>query len=1001
MPQRTQASIEYDSLTKLPSMIYFRQYAGAYVRYGHKFGQEVYLIYFNLENFSAFNERYGFNEGDKLLNLMAVAIQTAFPGYLVSRFSDDHFLLVCVSNHLEEAILQIHDQLHSFGRNANVGLKAGIYVIDDDSLDIGLACDRAKTACDSIAHRYDHIYRWFDDALSWRIERSKYIESHIDRALESGWIKVYYQPIIRAISGEVCEFEALARWDDPHYGMLSPAVFIDVLEQSRLIHKLDAFVIRHVCSEWRKLRSYKKWRIPVSVNLSRLDFELCDAFEMIEAARQEFDVPRQILHLEVTESALNENLELLSANVERFRSAGYQVWLDDFGSGYSSLNTLKDYQFDVVKIDMAFLREFETNPRSRVIIASVVNMAKQLGMHTLIEGVETPEQFDFIRGIGCEFAQGYLIGKPVPSNNNVERLLSGELFVEQSSLHGYYDRLGGINSLSADPFDFPWDGEPGQNMFADILPLAVLEREASEIRFAVVNDAFVKMVRDVGMGTMTQMAARISEGEDGQGRLMRETIRAAVASGDVESVDVLENGRHCVFKVRFIASHDNVDALLVSFMNLSHLSDLEEERRLQIAMRYLYAVYDEVNIISLPQRTVTTIYRGSTTIPLVDSNTPFEEAIDAFCGRRVHPEDRERFIRFMDLSTVIDRANASDGCTIAEAFRALMPTGLYEWITAVIVPIRIDGEDTVLVCVRRANRDVVATMTNSEQIPKSLLWDTLVELVPAGIFWKDADRRFVGVNKNFLDFYDFDSVNDVLGKNDEEMGWHVDTDPFKNNELRVLEGDSVINAHGTCLARGGVREILASKIPLWRNGEVVGMLGYFTDQTKPSESTRKLIFDGFDRMAETDQLTGILNLKGLASSAVTYQESYEDNGLDFAGIILDIDGMSALNSVHGRSFGNQVLKAVARTLTKASGVSGSVARIGGDKFAALKQVTSEDEVAQATEQLIQAVRGIHEVAGVKIRLHCFVGAALFSEREDLSSMLDLAEQRMRKDERHT
>ncbi len=995
MPLRSRSYIEYDELTDLPTMMYFRRYAITYVRNAHKYGRKAYLVYFNLENFSTFNERYGFEEGDRLLRLMALAIEEQFPGFLLSRFSGDHFLLVCESYDLETGITEARKQVHAFGRNANVELKAGIYTIEDEDMDIGLACDRAKIACDSIAHHYDCIYRWFDDALNWRVERGKYIESHIDRAMKEGWIKVYYQPIVRSISGEVCEFEALVRWEDPQYGLLSPAVFIDVLESAHLIHKLDAYVIRQVCSEWSRLRGDGKWRIPTSVNLSRLDFELCDVFEMVEGAVREFGVPRQILHIEVTESALNQNTELLASNVERFRKAGYQVWLDDFGSGYSSLNTLKDFVFDVVKIDMAFLRDFDSKPKSRVIIASVVNMAKQLGMQTLIEGVETPAQYEFVREVGCELVQGYLIGKPVPSVINVQRILAGELVVEPAELRGYCDRLGSVNNLSATPFDFYWDNPNEGPVLSDMLPLATVEVDAGKVRFLRANSAFERVLLDVGLGDLAHVAKMVSDEQSGQAGLVLNAAQASRISDRTESVDLLQNGRHCVFRVRHISSYGSVDAYLVSLMNLSHNADLDDERRVKIAMRYLYAVYDEVYMADLSTGTIGAIYRGNPVYPAVPAGTTTSEAVDRFREVFVHPNDRERYRNFMNMTTVSERVGASERSYLTDAFRALGQNGLYTWLTQVLIPIVYDGANTVLICIRKSNEQVVATITGEDEIPKSLLWDTLLELVPAGVFWKDADRRFVGVNKNFLDFYSFTSVNDVLGKNDEEMGWHVAADPFKNNEFRVLAGESVLNAHGTCISQGEVRHLSASKIPLRRNGEVVGILGYFVDTTGDKVTTPSPIHNGFSRVAEIDELIGIPNLRGFTSSAVSYQESYEVNGLDFVCVVADINGMQDLNDVYGRSFGNLVLKTVGRSLSTAFGVGGVVARIGGDKFAALRQIDQATTVSDTMALVSNAVANVREVAGVRLNLRCYMGYALYSERESMGDILILADERMK------
>lgn len=997
MPPRLQNFAEYDELTDLPTMMYFRRYAGAYVKKSHRVGHKAYLVFFNLENFSTFNERYGFEAGDQLLRLTAVTIQGAFPGFLLSRFAEDHFFLVCESHDLGGSIRDVRACVHAYGRHANVELKAGVYQLEEDEFDIGLACDRAKMACESIAHRYDRTFRWFDDALNWYMERSHYVESHIDKAVENGWIKVYYQPIVRTVTGKVCEFEALARWDDPRYGMLSPEIFVEVLEKAHLIHKLDTYVIHKACEMWRELNGSGNTVIPVSVNLSRLDFELCDTFRVVEDATQAFGIPRQMLHVEVTESALNENPDQLIETVARFRSAGYQVWLDDFGSGYSSLNTLKDYVFDVVKIDMAFLREFNTKPKSRIIIASIVNMAKQLGMQTLIEGVELPEQFEFVKEIGCEFVQGYLIGRPATIEQNLLRIRSGELVMGETSLYGYYDRLGAINTLSATPFDFPWEMDPSEDRtLTEMIPLAIVERRMGEIRLLTANQRFEREMRGIGIKSSSEIAMYLNDARRSQARTINRTIDAAISSAATETVDIMENGMHAVMRVRHVVSHGNVDALLVSVTNLSHFTNVNDESRLRIAMQYLYSVYDEVNIVDVPSGVVSTIYRGNTAFPWTEHDELFTHAVRRFVDTFVHPSDRERCVRYLDITDIEERVESSGRSYLAEAFRILKEDGTYAWFTSVLVPILVDGQNTVLVCLRGANEEVLSSMQVEDEIPKSLLWDTLLDLVPAGVFWKDADRRFLGVNKNFLDFYSFESTNDVLGKNDEDMGWHVDADPFKENELRVItEGEPVLNARGTCIAQGEVRDILASKIPLRRNGEVVGLLGYFTDHTDGNVGARRLMFDGFNRMAETDPLTGIPNLRGLSSSAMSYKDAYERGGSDFACMVIDICDMNSLNDVYGRSFGNRILKVVALRLTHLSGVRGVVARIGGDKFAALHQVETAEEGMHEMRRLCDELEGIQEIDGMRVHLRCLCGMALFSEGSDFGEVLSLADERMK------
>lgn len=998
MPQSVVSHLEYDELCDLPTLMYFRQYAGRYVRAGRRRGHAVYLLYFNLENFSMFNERYGFDEGDRLIRLTSIAIQAAFPGFLVSRISEAHFLLVCESLDVEAAIMDVRDQLHAYGRHANVELKAGILRVTDDGMSVSKACDCARIACENIAHRHDRTFRWYDEALAWRMERKHYIENHIDRAIEKGWIEIYYQPIVRSISGRVCEFEALARWNDPRYGFLSPAVFVEVLEETRLIHKLDACMVRLACAEWRRTRDEDSVRIPVSINLSRFDFELCDVFQMVDSIAAEYEVPRQMLHLEVTESALNERSNLLGHEIERFRNAGYQVWIDDFGSGYSSLNTLKDYVFDVVKIDMVFLREFDSKPKSRAIIASVVNMAKQLGMQTLIEGVETAEQFEFVRSIGCEFVQGYLIGRPSTRSMNVKRILAGELVMENPTLHGYYDKIGGVNSLSATPFDFPWEEPVDERPFAEMLPLATIEFENGSIRVMSANETFSAVIDELHLESISSLAKTINQQELPQTRAIRALIEAAIASDSLESVDLLVNGMHCVLRVRHISSYRDVDALLVSLMNLSRFSDTAEDKLHQIAVRNLYATYDEVNIVDLSDGTVSTLYRGNSWFPTVSTNVLAVEATREFARKCVHPDDRARYEAFMDMGDIMKRVESSKRTSVAEAFRVLCPLGTYGWITVVLVPMEIDDSQAVLQCIRPVNAEVCSTMAGDQTLSKSLLWDSLINLIPVGVFWKDRDRRFMGVNRTFLEYYELNSTNEVLGKNDEEMGWHVDANPYKNDELRVIEdGESIRDAPGTCISRGEVRNILANKIPLRRNGEIVGLLGYFVDTGGTAVEHRVHASDVFEDNIGTDNLTGISNEHGFMLSAAAYHKAYEVTGQPFVVVTADIRDTGGLKQVYGHEFGNRILQTVARRLVKLYDVSGSVARIAGDRFAALRQVSTDAEARDEAERLRDAVELVHDVDGITVHLRCVVGWALNTEAASFHEVFLLAEQRLSKE----
>ncbi len=409
---------ETDSLTGLFNMSLFYQKVQMLLMAPENRRMNIAFIHFDIANFKLYNERYGFRLGDELLCSVARTLHDIFSDGTVARFSEDHFV-VCIASRDRESITTRVETVYKTILQAEESskrarLKIGIYFLEDTCSEVGLACDHARLACNSIKNRHDINYRIYDESLREKLRKQQYVLDHIDSAIENEEIKVYYQPVIRVKTGEICGYEALVRWIDDTVGFLSPADFIETLEQFHLIHKLDSFVVQKVCEDYQKLIEKGEPAVPVSINLSRLDFELCDIYEVVEGTRKKYDVPIHMLDLEITESALNENSDFLKAECEHFRDTGYSIWIDDFGSGYSSLNVLTEYTFDVLKLDLIFLRSYDKNPKTGPLLEYIIKGALGMNIQPLVEGVETKEHFEFLKKIGCERAQGYYFNKPQP-----------------------------------------------------------------------------------------------------------------------------------------------------------------------------------------------------------------------------------------------------------------------------------------------------------------------------------------------------------------------------------------------------------------------------------------------------------------------------------------------------------------------------------------------------------------------------------------------------------
>ena len=408
----------FDELTGIPNAHTFNNAVSILFKGIDEFSVSYAVLYMDIENYKSYNDKYGFVAGDNLLRDVAEGLLEIFSTELVARYSDDHFVALCETEVVESRVASANELLHRLRGDVRLHLKTGVFQPEmKEGIDVSQALDKARLACNEIKRHPGVRMNVYDKSLEQQFNRRQHIINSVKTAVAEGWIKVYYQPVVRCSDGsaELCGYEALARWDDPEYGFMPPFAFIETLEEFREIDKLDRCVIEQVCRDLRAALDAGEQPVPVSLNFSRLDFALYDVTVFLQEMSQKYAVPSDLLDIEITESALTVQVSELRRNMAILHDSHYSLWLDDFGSGYSSLNVLKDFRFDVLKIDMAFLRGFEDNKKSQPILQSIVALAKELNMVTLCEGVETREQFEFLTSIGCDRAQGYLFGKPSPT----------------------------------------------------------------------------------------------------------------------------------------------------------------------------------------------------------------------------------------------------------------------------------------------------------------------------------------------------------------------------------------------------------------------------------------------------------------------------------------------------------------------------------------------------------------------------------------------------------
>ena len=428
-----------DDLTGIPNMRKFDEAAKTYAAKSIEEGKNPIYLVFDIQHFQTYNDRFSYNGGDELLIELGGILIDVFGKEPVARESGDTFtVLTCANNYVERAA-RVRDRIRSsHPTETYLDVKVGAYRTKDIGRDPRHAIDRARHALRKLHNNEDEFILEYDETMSKEYSLKQYVLNHVEEAVHKGYIKVYYQPVLWSDDATLAGCEALARWIDPDKGFMSPGVFIPTLEEGRQIHKLDLCIYETVCKRIRECLDKGLPVLPTSLNFSRLDFELMDAVGELDALVQKYNVPREYLHVEITESAVTKNVQDLKNAMKRLHDLGYAIWLDDFGSGYSSMNVLKDLDFDLLKIDMEFLKNFSGNMNSRKIISSVINLAKSLNMRTLCEGVETQEAVDFLREAGCGRLQGYYYGKPMVYEEILDKINDGTYRVsdrKESDVH--------------------------------------------------------------------------------------------------------------------------------------------------------------------------------------------------------------------------------------------------------------------------------------------------------------------------------------------------------------------------------------------------------------------------------------------------------------------------------------------------------------------------------------------------------------------------------------
>ena len=541
--------------------------------------------------------------------------------------------------------------------------------------------------------------------MDWKSEAD--FADRFHEALGNGGIRAWFQPVFRSLTQQIMGAEALARWFDPDGNMLSPADFIPRLEQGGLIFELDMEILRQACALYDELRARGTPLSRVSVNLSRLDFAREDLFEQVCSVLHAYSVPREAVSLEITESVMLEDTDAFEKVFNRFSDAGFSVWLDDFGSGYSSLNVLQNYPFDVIKFDMLFLRKMSAKGKN--MLASLIGMAKTLGIHTLTEGVETNEQREFLLDIGCEAQQGFYYARPLSKEALIEQIDRKPGILEKKEDEAYWGQIGRLNFVNPNPlkeYAERWKSSPADYVSSYDGSIALIECGRENFTYIYATEGYKERLRELGFSSVDGLENALTSHQRGHYYLaIHKLVMDALQQGTIQTVEYAYRDVYYRLSALFIARREG------RAMILMRLNTFDAEREVKTAQEMLdngsalFFTYEMVAMIRPEMKKAKRIYAASS-LPSYDREESVDKTIRKFCENHVDPADQERYLQFANMGTMGERIRNSPRKFIQAVFRMKLEKDQSSWYSARFTEVPSSSEPVYILTIQSVQENL-------------------------------------------------------------------------------------------------------------------------------------------------------------------------------------------------------------------------------------------------------------------------------------------------------
>lgn len=976
MPEADMTEEHMDSLTGLMTMPRFTDMVEA-IRSGNLLNRSVQecFVFFDISKFKLYNILKGRDSGDRMLAEIGRILREVYGGEHIVRKSDDHFVVIDYdTGSVVKRVMEVCSSVADLDPDFRLQIRAGIYYSNSDE-PISEACDKAKLAGDSIRDNLVMPYCVYTDELNREAELRKYLVDNLDRAIEEGWIHIYYQPVVRTLTGELCGLEALTRWKDPERGMLAPATFIPALEESNIIYKLDTYVIREVARNLREQIDRNIPVVPVSFNISRMDFDRNDPYEVVERITQYYKIPTELLRIEITESAVMDDEEKIHAEMNKFQQHNYEVWMDDFGSGYSSLNVLKDFYFDEIKIDMLFLNNL--NERSRQIITSIVDMAKKMGIRTLAEGVETREQIKFLCDIGCEKLQGFYYGRPMPYDELMMHCRNIGIEPEDLLAGKFYDKVGNVNVITDNP-------------------LALVKYDERRMEFVYANESFRSVLKSVGVDDLGRSESELNTALMGQSQKLHGLTEKAARTGKPEIATLVVGGNYLRVVSEHIGKLGNIHMYKVSADNITIGTQLKDASSYDRMLRNVIMVYDEIYFADLKEDFCETIISSRYEFKQGYRLSGLARLVKCYSDNYIYYMDREQFRKFTRRQHKRFMRRRNSLSPYAESFRLRWDDGSYRWHEFNVLGIP-ENPDQMLICVKLSaleysddrNRATEYYLKESKvaapvSMPLAMHWNSLMEQSDIKFFWKDKNHRYMGASKSFRDSCGVE-IHELFGKTDEELGWAPESgEDSRCYEAVMGRGERVLNAPGRIVINGEEKSVLNTLLPVYENGVIEGLIGYIQDSDTLTEAA-----DESRRNQMIDPVTGLYNIWGINIAISNAEEEFRNKRVgEYSITLLDLPEYDSLREKYGHELCMDLVRSLAEKLGNAVPRDATAARLHGSLFMIVDFEEDKRKHEKDIYAMMRAMRMVDHIGDDDVVIRVDYGTSYASECSGVQEMLE-------------